>query len=662
MDNSTHTVIDGSAIFDGGMDSYMNPRYLPQNKVALAENLTFRGGIAQTRPGSRTIFSLPCGWLQFCTLFQPTGLVPYLVVGVAGLVYASAFPFNYYEQVQGINLLPNAKFVAHAECVQTTTYTAMGQLQPLATPRAILMLQDGFSRAAFWDGNSAGHLNPGPSNVLDSTGNPVVTPDTYGTPMGLIMSWVGNRLWVSRGAQVFASDIGNPTVFSEQTYISNLNGFVMPEPVTGMVQPFYGSPLIVFGANSQTFLQAEIQDRTTWGTQTSPPFQTSYIGIGCLSHRSIVKQFGLVWWYGQGGMINLNNATQNLIDSFAPYVDSEMMVSKANISPDKSLIAGTAFEHYLLLSVPSGDTLNRHTWSLDQDTNGTIWDGYWTGWRPVEWASGVVAGEPRCFFVSQDYDGVNRLWEAFTPDRTDNGQPITSLLQTKMYSFAGAISPISGAAATSPDEVKDYQFCQFQVQETLDVVDVWGGFSSLRGAFQNNLTLRIEPNVGPLGIKPDVQAMNFQGFKPQTRVIRTAEVPKKSTDCNPCGVEDIAPYYRDRAFSQMLIWSGRMGITGLRLFAQAGAYPTVDGKCTPDETAPHVLAEQGCGSKENDIVTAMPFTTYTATGQATLSCVDGCSSEVTGTYIATSIISQLDANKKAEGGAVLVAQSQLQCL
>lgn len=673
--------IDGSNAFDGGMDSFTNPRLLPQNSYALGINICRRGGIAQTRPGTKTVFSNSCGYPQFLTMFQPTGSVQFLVWAVKGKVYASPAPFTTYSQIPGIQFYENAKYIAWAATQQTTSFDATGNIIVLAQPRAVLMMQDGFSRAAYWDGTVGAHINPGPSGQVDSQGNPLVLPNTFGTPLGLWMAWAGNRLWVSRGSTVFASDIGNPLVFSEQQYLSNLQSFTMPEPVTGMVQPVYGSPLIVFGANSRTTLQAEVQDRTQWSAMINPPFQYTAQGIGCLSHRSIVRQYGLIWWYSQGGLVNLNYATQNTIDSFFPYQDDQMIVSKANMSPDRSGVAGCGFEHYMLLSVPSGSLYNQHTWCMDQTQGTTTWDGYWKGWRPVEWATGIVNGQQRCFFISLDEDGVSRIWEAFQPDRTDNGQPITCALMTKIYSFqetqgsqrANEAGQFNYSLNASMDSIKQYRFTQIYVAEALGQVDLWGGFFGLTGGAQNNLVTRIEADVGDLGLGNQ----SFFSFRPQTRSINSSEAQHDNTECNPGGVEsETEPYYRDRGFGYLMMWSGRMGVTGLRMFSNVGAWDDYNGQpqATTDaeqteggdpavtEVPPRVLNLFGCGSSTQDFSNVTPFPKFVATSTATVQCPGStCGGTITAIAVANSRISQLDANKKSAGIAVLNASALLQC-
>lgn len=653
-------VQDGQFSFIGGMDSYTNPERLAPNQYMYAENMVNRGDILQTRPNYNQVFSLPCGNFQGFTMFTPTDGTPQMVWAVDGIIYVSEYPYLFYRTLPNIQFYRNAKYLAWAVCQQKTTYNDKGELIVLNEPRAILMMQDGFTRSAYYDGSTNMHLNPSPSGVVDADGEAVVLPNTYGTPIGLWMAWSGNRLWVSYKNQLYASDIGNPLVFSEQIYLSGFNAFALPEPITGLVEPYYGAPLIVFGASTRTFIRSNIQDREQWAFTSD--MQLSEYGIGCVSHRSIVRQYGNIWWYSLGGMVNLNQATQNLIDSYADYIDSPMIVSKSFLSPDLSGIAGVSFEKYLALSVPSHDTRNYHTWVLDQsdvqpgsgplDTAQMSWQGVWTGTRPIEWGTMQLNGQARCFFASVDDDGVNRIWEAFLPDRQDNGMPITSVFQSRFFSFA---------EQAGSDNIKQYRWNRVEMLEDSGVLDIMGSFCSTRGAYVKNLEKRIVATAGTYAASPSSPTA-IVSYKPQERVVDSREITPTDTPCNQCGVEEQAPYYQERAFGIMLICSGRVGITGLRLFAEWGDWDKTDGECTPDETGPNSLTIFGCEAKQA-VVTEQPFETFVAVAEATAECVADQfgTGPTNGTGSAETIISQKCADKLALLRAEQDALDRLQC-
>lgn len=666
MDNLN--ISDMSSSFAGGMDSLTNPLLLPNGQYIYGENILKRGGIAQTRWGVNTLFTLPCGQVQGGILFHTTDGDPMLVFAVAGNVYYSHYPYDYYQQIPGIRFYKNALQIAWAITQQSTAYDSTGQFYALNPPRFVLMMQDGFSRAAWWDGHNGGHLDPSPSGVTDPrTGDAVVLPGTYGTPPGLWMAWASNRLFVSRGTQVFASDIGNPLVFSEQLYLSLLPSFNFPGPVTGMVQPYNNAPLQVFTASTRSTLRADIQNRKLWAD--TPQFQVDYYGIGCVAARSIVRQYGLVWWYSQGGLVNLNQATQNLIDSYAPYFDDPMAASKAYISPNKQIICGASMEKYLLLSVPSGSLRNRHTWSLDQFADSFAWDGVMTGFWPVEWMVGYVVGEQRCFFVSMDEDGVNHLSEAFIPDRTDNGQPISCQLQTRYHNFSEVFPPnqkIYPVGSGAMEFNKDFRYENIQMAQLQGTVDVMAGFTNTRSmGYKKNLTVRLEATQGYADLPPVGDPV--VGYRPQVRTLLSTDNPylpggpkAGPEECFNCGVETKDNYFTDRGFGVLVAWSGIGGVTNVRVFGLLGQRDKFEGACMANESGDHIVEQTGCMADTPDMPqTALPEFTASATAETTPpDGVWGIGGE--GAASATSIISQLDAQRKAEGDALLDAMSQEQ--
>jgi len=289
----------------------------------------------------------------------------YLVVAVGGLIYVSKWAngFNEYQVLPNVRFSPLYRNIYWAVCTQFTAYDSSGQLYNLQTPLNILVMQDGVSRAAYWDGQNSGHLDPTPSDH----NSPLSPPGFDGTPQGEWMVWEGARLWVSRNNQLFASDFGNPLKFKEQTYLANTTSLLMPGAVNGMIQPTPSSPLIAITDTSISYIQADIRDRTLW--PTTPNFQQDNYSTGGVAGRSLINSFGMAWWYASQGLTNLNYATQQTINSQFTYLDQQMAVSKNFLSPNLRGICACAFENYILVSVPSSDCWNSHTWCLDQTPN-----------------------------------------------------------------------------------------------------------------------------------------------------------------------------------------------------------------------------------------------------------------------------------------------------
>jgi len=647
----------GALDFSRGMNSAANPSRIGEMQYAMGMNVVSRGGVVQTRPGFTTMFNLPCGRLQGFTMFQPNDLPVHWVAVVDGFVYVSAAPFNTFTRLNGIRFWKRSRFVAFASCVQTTFYDS-GILSLLDRPKNVLIMQDGNTRAAMWDGNTARHLNPTLSRVFDENGDRITMDGLDETPIGLWMAWAGNRLWVSRGKYVFASDIGNPTKFTETQYIAEGRAFTMPEDVTGMIQPASGDNLIVFGRESITFLAANIQDRRQW--LSTPNFQRSEYGIGCIAPRSIVNKLGLTWWYSASGWTNLNFALSSFNDSKLRYLDEPMQASKSYLSPDKAGICAGEIENYILVSVPSGSRFNRHTWALDlyQD-EAIVWDGIWTGINPVEWARASINGVDRIFCASRDSDGINRVWEAFREDRTDNGEPITSFVLTR-----------SDAMGTK--DLKRFRYAELYLDDVYGIVDFYAGVAGRKGGFRRVLTKRMNAAVGPLNLE-DIYYSEDQGEnektiwhsnRPQGRVIRTEEIyPEGEDTCNTCGVESDIPFPIDREFQMLLMWSGRASVEGYRLYAdEQSRLESRQGRCEDDETGTRTLNEGGC-SGLTAYVGEQALTLFESNQEYEASCSEGETggSVIVGAY-STSYISQADADRRAAGKARLLALGTLVCV
>lgn len=625
---------DGSASFVLGMNGYIPPDKLTEGEYAMGMNLICRGGIAQTRPGSVSLpFEVPGSNLQGLTLFTPTAGVPYLVFVSDGLVYYSASPFKTYAQFPDLKFSKYTKFIAWAKCVQSTYYNEIGELVYLESPRAVLMMQDGSTRAAYWDGTTARHLNPTPSEGT-------ITEDGRDeTPVGLWMAWSNNRLWLSRRDRVFASDIGNPLKFTETQYIAEGRAFYLPGVCTGVVETADRSGVICFTQNTGTLLLTSIQDRSLW--LNTPSFQqTIFPTIGCIAPRSIVQQYGLIWWWTQSGLVNQNNALQANISSRVDLQDNEMIQSKSNLSYDLQAVCGEHFENFLVHGVPNGDKINTRVHVLDQapfEGNTNTWPSYWTGWRPVEFASGVITSQERIFLLSYDYDGKNRIWEIFRNEKSDNGIPITSFVATRDHYWQNR-------------DYKDFAYAEIEMVNISGPTAVMVAAAGIRGAYQPMMRKDISASQGQVywGSLYGEEANEIGGSRWQTRVVRTIDDHNPSA-CNEACIESELRGLTDKGFSILIVWSGIAGISAYRIFSRSNPQP-YQGTCEENETdEDRLLTTDGCSARDPFSIST-PFDRYYA--QATFCKVDPVSGDpVTKTIIQDSLINQEDADRKATATA-----------
>ncbi len=624
--------VEGDDYLVLGSDSYTNPQKLGYGEYVEGMNVINRGGLVQTRPGTGTVFTVPDGNFQGITLFTPANGIPNLVFMVDGKVYVSPFPFSSYTQLQDLQFSLTAKYAAWESCLKSTEYTDSGLFYYLKNPYSVLIIQDGLTKAGYWDGTVNRHLDPAPSNQTTTL------PGKDETPLGLWMKWSNNRLWVSRDNIIKASDIGNPLKFTETQYLNEARAFYLPGNCTGIAETSDQQGIICFTDNTGTFLKSSIQDRTLW--LSTPEFQKTILpNTGCVAPRSIVLQYGLIWWYCARGLINQNEALRTYIDTKLNIQDNEMFSTKYNMSYDLSGICGTFYENFLLQSVPNGDVYNTRTMVLDQapfEGNGgqaaNSWPSFWTGWRPIEWAKGVIDGEERSFFASKDYDGKNRIWEAFSQDKTDNGVPITCYVMTREHLFGDR-------------DWKKFLYGEIEMMEIVDDVAVSIYASSIRGAFQVMSTKDVVSSIGQVygdQLYGD-GAHLYAGTRPQTRLIKTQMLSEPS-ECNSECVETEKRGLIDKGFSLMILWSGAAGLSTYRIFCEGYPEP-YSGTCEIDETGPRLLSDEGCGAL-SEFSEASPFVTFTSTRTA------NGTNPITGTPISytatqTSNISQVDADRKA---------------
>lgn len=631
---STNRLVDGDSAFVLGQNSLLDPSQLDPGFYAQGMNVLNRGGIVQCRPGMRCLFAMPAGKIQAALLFRPKQSPEQIVFVVDGRIYVSNLPFSSWRRLDNVLLSETADRVHWVIAEKSVERNADGSLE-IVEPRSILILQDGVSPPVFFDGSESGHLrNTNPlQNIL--------------TPIGTAMAWVGDRLWVARGSKIFASDISDPLSFTDGTYLGGQPYFTLSEQVTGMaVTPSLEfQQLLVFTSNTTSLFQANIRARDEW--PNTPDFQRLVLpNIGCRAPKSIRAHHGLTYWFSQFGLTSFDAAVLSQRSSKLPYTDNEMANSKGSLRGDLSGIVSASYENYFLLSVPYGDVYNRHTWVLDASPADTLsgqapvaWNTYWTGTFPVEWASGAVQGIERIFHASTDADGVNRVWEAFLPERLDEGCPITWTFETRGY------------FAKLPLQDKEFRYADVfltEISGDFDVAVFWAGAS--RGAYKRILAKRIRAMEGSIRFDRDISwEEDIFAFKKQSRRVRTEDVRElpESTDSS-CGVEYSRRETLDDSFQLFVVGSGPGAVRGIRMFFDP-VNDQLSGKCEDDETEENAVRFDGI-SEEGDIediysALSAPVDKFTA-NMSVADSVKGVFSVQVGT--GQSVISQQDADKIAD--------------
>lgn len=556
----------------GGANSLAHPADLSPQEYAWGENVVHRGGIVQNRPGSRVVGSIAGAKLQGFCYFQPRNLPAQLIAAVDGDIYVGTWPGFAFTKLPAASFNPLAEFVVFQAAVKSTEQDSAGVLR-LITPTPVLIIQDGETPPAVWDGTALRRLSPGAPKKE--------------TPIGLWMAWVSSRLWVSNGNRVFVGDIADPTKFTETDYLAERGNFDLPGDCTGLLETADEKGLLAFTLNSTTAFKSYIHDRPAW--QTTPEFQKVIIpGIGCVGGRAACNQYGSTYWLSENGLVSLNVALFSQRDSKLDTTDGGVMRSKRNLAPYLGGAALHAFENYLLASVPAGDRYNAHTWAMDQSPTGggtrPTWCGIWSGWRPAQWARGRIGGRARCYFASYDYTALNdthiHIWEAFLDSREDEGGKISCQFETGFL---------------SGEKLLKFKYAEIECVEILGDVTLDIFVGGTRGPWAQVGSVTLQAEKGSIGgaYQATITEENIlEAYKPQSRTVQTEEFTPPDAEPSPETKPD-GPG-NDKGFQLLLEWRGRMGVREVRFIYDADAAKTDKGRCVPTEAAQHnAVTERG---------------------------------------------------------------------
>lgn len=554
--------LDGDGGFPLGMNGAIDADTLPPGMLSRIYNAVTRGSVVQARPGFDQLMQAPIGdRFQGGTLFRPTGSQAQLVFAVSGKVYISQAPFKEYFQ------LPNLQFDEFADSIYfesarwATDYNEDGSIR-IFRPINVLLIQDGLSRPAYYDGSTAVH--------------------TSRVPLGTVMKWSGDRLWVARGSQLFASDYANPFGYREGKYIGSTGAFTFPSDVTALVEvSSVGSPfMLVFTADAGFTILTNQRNRDLW--DSTPDFiYKAFPTVGCVGHRAWTHHNGKLWWFSSQGLVNVDTASQANDQSEFPFIDTPMSHSKKYLSDDLSGVTLGSMENYLLVSVPYADNYNRHTWVLDSSIMGSTeemsqgkgWQGVWTGLRPVEWIIGTIDSDTRAFVLSKDRDGYNRVWEAFKAERRDNGCPFWWGFETRGYGLKNRQRSLFRYADFALSEIQGEKFF---------IKASYAG--TMRGRYKQILNRSINATRG--SIRSDLEIRRDSevfAYKTQSRFDRSEDAKAIVRDpLSSCSVESDRLEVEDHSFQLCVSCLGPGAIRYIRVFGQAQEEGR-SGKCTPDD-------------------------------------------------------------------------------
>lgn len=576
---------DGDFAFYGGLDSATPPDLLASGQWAWAENLAIIDGRLQARPGFSLRVVLPEGKPQGLFVYPARFRPPSLIAVISGRAYLVPYPYQEVHAIPGEVLSETAEIVHGQVAVQVVEVQGDGSLK-LIRPRYLLMLQDGVSPAAYYDGQQV-----------------VFVRGEFSTPQGTHMAWAGNRLWVAQQEKLFASDIGNPLSFREQSYntLGGLTYFLLPGNCTGLaVLPGQSqsikSPLLAFTDSTTTLLRANVLNRELW--LTLEDFQSLiFPTVGCVAPGSIVSANGLLWWFAEHGLTRIDAARFSQESGQLRYMDAEM-VRAFPVGRQWARAVSANVKNWLLFSVPHSGVGNDHTWLLDLAPLGRlsgsanpVWVSVWTGLQVVQWASVTWRGSQRLFALVRGQDGIPRIYEGLGPPGRDDGVDFPWVLETRGFS-----SQTAG--------IKRFRFAEIHlggIRGNLTGKVSWAGVN--RGTWKTLTEFDFKAAEG--NILAGRPMTELKAWAPQERRFRTPDVISMDLPAgDPDGAEgprntlDTSIESEDTAFQLRLEGSGRVEFLRLRVFMEALREETFG---APVEKDPNPVVVGLDGGSETDL-------------------------------------------------------------
>lgn len=422
---------DGWINFSGGMRSADGARSaVGDDQAEILVNATVRDGRAEPRPAFKKVDH---GWQGESQLHFERGIIQ---------------GSGYYDGPHGGRWIYIAdghilSFDPRESVFKNVSPNGERPFHPLARHAYVeqrgkwMVCQDGINPPVYLEGDSA-----------------IVNSDAFnGIPIGKSMADGWHRLVVAsaNGRRLYISDhefdpykdtelLGQPKPLQftdDATYFGNARYFEVPRKlgkITGATfAPSFSSqndwgPLLVFCQNGTRAYQMQVP-REDWLSQDIGA--TILPTIGASSHGSIVARGNDVLFSDQNGRIqSFKAAIARRDDRRIEPIDDPVWPLYRDENPRyRSSRKSTQFDDRIIFTVwPESVTLGngrqaiRHRGFvvLEEDHISDrvfVWGGLWTGIYPVAIDSGGMHGETadspeeRCFAVSLDPDGINRLYE-----------------------------------------------------------------------------------------------------------------------------------------------------------------------------------------------------------------------------------------------------------
>jgi hypothetical protein len=651
-----------------------NPEVVPRNFASRAVNRFFRYDTNDSRLPFREI-ELEFETEQDRKLFRggnmqggffynafPSFQIPYLIFSVAGTIYRVRIIGKkgyVYKLFEG-----NEPVFTHAWMSQAFEW---------------LCIQDGTARPILWDGVNAarravaGEVPTGSVMAFihgrwavassDGTNQIAVGDIVYGsqvTNTSDVIKFTETEYWAEGGA------------FGAPVYVGDIMGmYAMPYLDTGTGQ----NELVVPGTEGVVSLDLS-GPRESWIDKN--PLRISLPkGAGCASSHSLCGFNGDLLYRGIEGVRSYKNARIEFQQSWKQTPissdvrrwldrDAQWLLQYCSMATWRNLMLCTTQPMVQQANNPFAGHHRFHRGLVVLDAQpesntlregASVWHGLWTGIRPVFFIEGRIEQNHRCFALSYDCDGRNRLYEVEPEGLNDVHQGAPK----KIVSFYD--TPVFGT-------IEAYS-------NNFDLKKLTGGVIDL-----SNLKQQVEAEIK---FRPDGSACNMtlhdfdagcecktsgcnQSFT-QPRPHKEHFLSAEDAGCVP-GTDKTAAFQYWSVFRVKI--EGRAIVDRMRVrFEKMKDEEVVE--CGPDNCEPIQCCDQDefeyhlaeCG--ENTEIPDIPIPsdvvqTFTATRTYVAPCPRGTTGmTVTRTCTATSTVSQEDANAKAVACARAQAEAELEC-
>lgn len=455
----------GFATLEGGVNSSVAAAIIQPNQVSRAQNVTFRGGYARTRP---KFDGVPITWADeefetWCNSHAVQGKCYYknpsgdalIVASVGGRIFSFRYRgYDFLAQELTPSTGRNSQYLPHAWFQQAGPY---------------LIVQDGQSRPIIINGASSRR-----SNIMANE-----------VPVGRQMAFVNGRLAVvlndkrsiafgdlygvtTTSVLEFTEIAGAPEdgggVFSIPVEAGEITGCV----VTAQTDTAAGQGILLVSTDSAVCSFNPVFQRSQWA---NIQFQSvALIGSGFSSDGLAVVN-GDVWGRSTDGIRSfimarreftgwgntpqsreiqstLEADTPFLLDfSDAVYFDNRLIMT---VSPLGYLGSGCYHRGLAVLNFDGISTLRSKT--------EPAWEGIWNGIQPFGLVVGRFAGEERCFALA--FNSGFEIWEITkTYGADDDTTRIQAFVETRSFDYGSVLIK------------KQMQAAEFAADQMLGTID-----------------------------------------------------------------------------------------------------------------------------------------------------------------------------------------------